>query len=285
MTKNQKAALLMCLSVTLLTSSDALIKHVGNTLPVGQIMFVRGLISCLIFIGILYFTRRALFPAGMFTRKNVFRGGLETLAAIVFLSSLMLMPIAIATTLSWLAPLFLTLFSAIFLSEKVPLVRWGAVIIGFSGVLLVADLGSDGFSWVYILPVLAAIALALRDVVTHTIHHDLHTYYIVFLSVIIFTIAGGIWSLFQWQPLNWQNTTLLAVCAVLTSLSFITQIMAIRLGDLSFVAPFAFFGILIAVIYGVIFWDEVPSLLTITGILLIVGAGFFVVRGESSQQT
>lgn len=274
----------MCLSVTLLTSSDALIKHIGDELPVGQIMFVRGLISCLIFVGVLYFTGRALFPSGMFTQKNFLRGGLETLAAIVFLSSLMLMPIAIATTLSWLAPLFLTLFSALLLSEKVPWIRWLAVIIGFSGVLLIADLGSEGFSWYYLLPVIAAVALALRDVVTHTIHHDLHTYYIVFLSIIIFTIAGAIWSLFQWQPLTWQNTSLLAVCAVLTSLSFITQIIAIRLGDLSFVAPFAFFSILVAVVYGIIFWEEVPTLLTMTGILLIVGAGFFVVRSANTQK-
>lgn len=275
----------MCLSVTLLTSSDALIKHVGNELPVGQIMFVRGLISCLIFVGVLYFTRRALLPSGMFTRKNFLRGGLDTLTAIVFLSSLMLMPIAIVTTLSWLAPLFLTLFSATLLSEKVPLTRWVAVIIGFSGVVLVADLGSEGFSWYYILPVIAAITLALRDVVTHTIHHDLHTYYIVFLSVIIFTVAGGIWSLFAWQPLDWQNTALLAACAVLTSLSFIIQIMAIRLGDLSFVAPFAFFSILVAIVYGIVFWDEVPTFLTLTGILFIVGAGFFVVRSDNAQKT
>lgn len=282
MTNNQRAALLMCLSVTLLTSSDALIKHIGNELPVGQIMFVRGLISCLIFVGVLYFTRRTLLPSGMFTRKNFLRGGLDTLAAIVFLSALILMPIAIATTLSWLAPLFLTLFSATLLSEKVPWLRWVAVIIGFSGVVLVADLGTEGFSWYYILPVIAAIALALRDVVTHTIHHDLHTYYIVFLSVIIFTVAGGMWSLFEWQPLDWQNTALLATCAVLTSLSFIIQIKAIRLGDLSFVSPFAFFSILVAILYGVMFWDEIPSLLTLAGIALIVGAGFFVVRSENT---
>lgn len=274
----------MCLSVTLLTSSDALIKHVGSTLPVGQIMFVRGLISCLIFVGILYFTGRALLPSGMFTRKNLLRGGLETLTAIVFLSSLMLMPIAIATTLIWLSPLFLTLFSAVLLAEKVPVIRWLAVMIGFSGVLLMANPSTVGVSWFYVLPALAAVTLALRDVVTHTIHHDLHTYYIVFLSMIIFTVAGAVWSLFDWQPLDWRNTVLLAACAVLTSLSFIIQIMAIRLGDLSFVSPFAFFSILVATLYGVLFWDEVPSLLTVAGMLLIVGAGFFVVRSEAAAK-
>ncbi len=277
---NLKAAALMCIAMFLLTSSDVLIKQVGEHLAVGQIMLIRSLFACLLFTGFFWYLGKPVMAPAMFARPNVIRAVLDTLLVATFMSGLMLLPIAIVTTLTWLAPLFMTLFSALLLKEQVPLLRWGAVVVGFAGVWMVSDPGDAGLSWFYVLPLLTAVLLAVRDIFTRKIDSRLHAGYIAFFAMLMLALAGAGWSIFDWRPVDTKSVALLAVCAVLVSLSFIAQITAVRMGDLSFVAPFAFSSVLFATVYGIFVWGELPSLFMLAGMGVIVAAGLVVVASD-----
>lgn len=278
MTKNLKAAVLIVLAMAMISSNDAIIKTASESITIGQILFIRGTIACFILGAVITASRRPLLPKAGFSRVNLLRATLETAATLCFVTGLSLLPIATASTLVWTSPLLLTLLAAVVLKEKVVTARWLAVAIGFIGMLFVTQpLGAE-FSVAMTLPLLAAFFVAARDVVTRKIDPGLHSFYITLATLIMVTLTGLIMSMFKWEPIEGKHFLMLSASAVLLTGGFFSQVTAIRMGELSFVSPFAFSGIIVAIILGYLFWGDVPTLLMLTGIALIIGSCWYIVR-------
>ena len=280
MSNNVKAATLIVLAMTMISSNDAIIKTVSENLSIGQILFLRGVMACLMLGIIIKLSGRSLFPRIIFSRVNLLRASLETAATLCFVTGLSLLPIATASTLVWTAPLLLTLLASVFLKERVVPVRWVAVAMGFSGMLLVTQPFGAQFSTAMILPLVAALFVAARDVVTRRIDPGLHSSYITFTTLILVTLTGAILAGFNWKPIRSEYVLMLAASALLLTGGFFLQVTAIRMGELSFVSPFAFSGIVVAIILGYTFWNDVPTPLMFTGIALIVGSCWYVVQSK-----
>jgi len=278
MTRNTKAAALMVLAMAMISTNDALIKSASESLSVSQILFIRGVFACALFAGLIKLRGRPLCPPLITDRANLMRGALEVVTTLCFVTGLSLLPIAIATTLVWTSPILLTVFGALVLKEPVTPTRWLAVVAGFAGVLLITRPFGGGFSAAMILPLTAAFVLALRDTVTRRIDPRLGTLNVTLTTLVMVTASGGVLSFFAWHPVDGSHMLKLPIAAGLLAFGFFFMIEAVRLGDLSFVAPFTFSAVVAALVLGYFVWDEVPGPATFAGVVLIVAACVHILR-------
>ena len=282
MNPNVRAALLAILGMALISSNDVIVKLSSEHLGVGQLLFVRGTLGVLFFSVLIKTSGRSLDPRVFLVKTNVLRATCECCATLLFVLALSILPIAIVSTLAWTSPIFLTIAAALVLSEKVSIGRWLAVLIGFVGVVLVTNPFSGEFSWVMILPLMTAVFVCLRDLLTRKMQSNLHSLHVIYVSLIIVAVAGGVLSIFDWRPLEPAVVTWLGLSALLLGLGFLSHVSAVRLGELSFIAPFSFTGILVSVSYGYLIWGELPTGLMFLGIGLIIAAGIYILTSQQS---
>lgn len=283
MNRNTKAAGLMVLAMAMISTNDALIKSASETLSVSQILAVRGIIACLVFGSLIKLSGRPLFPRLMLNGANLLRGALEVITTLCFVTGLSLLPIAVATTLVWTSPILLTVVGALLLKEPVTRSRWAAVLAGFAGVVLITQPFGAGFSAAMLLPLAAAFVLAIRDFVTRKIDPRLGSFTITLTTLMLVTVCGAVLSWFDWRPLQQLQVVKLAFSAVLLAFGFYCMIKAVRIGDLSFVAPFTFTAILMALLLGYFVWRDVPTPFMLAGVALIVGACIYIFRHDQSR--
>jgi len=270
----------MMLAMTLLSSNDVFMKLSSAHMGVGQMLFIRGLFAVAVFSFALRVTGRPVISQSARSKWVVLRALCECGITICFVTGLSLLPIATASTLVWTSPIFLAVVAAVVLKEHVTMVRWLAVLVGFTGVVLIANPASAEFSPAMLLPLAAAALISIRDLVTRQLDNRLHSLYVTWTTLVAVTIAGLLISLLDWKPVAVTQVIWLAASAIFLSSAYFFQIRAVRLGELSLVAPFSYTGIIVAVFYGFVVWSELPSMAMIFGILLIVSSGLYILSNQ-----
>lgn len=281
MSDNRSALLLVMLSVTLLAAGDAVVRLLGESLHVGQVIAYRGvLLMVMLAVGLMLAGHR-LRRETVLNKWSLIRGLAETVTTYTFFISIQFIPIATATTIVFIFPVMLTLVSIPLYVEKVGRYRWLAVGMGFFGVMIISNPFGDDFHWAMILPVITAIALVGRDLITRNIPKEITAAEVTLSTAIVTSFFG-----FLSFPLGWGQIVpihygMLPLAAGLVALSFITYVMAIRKGELSIIAPVQYLIILWATFWGALIWQEYPSQSAIFGALLIIASGGLILWRES----
>jgi drug/metabolite transporter (DMT)-like permease len=278
---NIKAAFLIMLGMTLLSSNDVIMKLSAENLGIGQMLFIRGMIAIAIFSLVIRISGRPVISKTIFSKWILLRSLCECGATMFFITGLTMMPIAINATLLWTSPIFLTISAALILKEHVTIVRWLAVLVGFIGMLFIVNPKSSVFSLTMLLPLTAAIFVCARDLITRKkLDPNVHSLYVTWTTLIVVSLSGLLISFFDWRPINVTQIIWLSASAVLMSSAFFFTINAVRIGELSFIAPFSYIGILIAIFYGFVVWNELPSTSMIFGIILIILSGLYILSHQ-----
>ena len=280
MSENRSALLLMALSMTLLAAGDALVRLLGETLPSGQIIGMRGVfLTAFLMIGLRLSGRRPVFTA-LTNRWSLARGLAETVSTYCFFISIQLLPIAISTTVVFIFPVLLTLVSIPLFGEKVGPFRWLAVLMGFAGVVMISAPGGDTFDLALLLPLGTAFGLVARDLFTRKIPAGIDSGTVTLTTAIVTTLLGFASLPFGWVEVTSREVQLLPVAAALVACSFVTYIIAIRRGELSIIAPAQYLVILWATLWGALIWQEMPDTSSIAGGGLIIAAGCLILWRE-----
>lgn len=284
---NLRAAGMVALTMSLFAVSDALVKTLFDRLPVGEVIALRGLLITGLLVGFLLARHRRLILAHLLERVALTRALIEVLVAFAFFKSLALMPLADATVILFGSPIIMTVAAALFLGEKVGLRRWTAVIIGFVGVILVAGPGNQTIGWAALLPLSAAVMVAVRDLITRFVPktHDSTT--VALTTAIAVSIGGwlslpmgsiGLAGAWLWPtPSEWLT---IAASAVLIGIAYNTVVIGYRLGEASFLAPFRYSSIPLAILLSWTVFGDVPSPIMLTGALIITASGVFIFTRE-----
>ena len=192
--------------------NDTCVKAVGDSLPLGQIIAIRGVLTTVTILAIAWWTGLLRHvPPLLIDRRIALRNVGEVGATVLYLTALIQMPIANISAIAQAAPLMITAAGAIFLGEHVGWRRWTAVAIGFFGILVIVRPGADGFN-LYALAALASVALVtLRDVTTRIIPAATPTVAITTVTSIAVMLSGFAISLGEtWRPVGWREALLLA---------------------------------------------------------------------------
>lgn len=282
MSPNLRGALFMMATMACFTFNDTLVKMTEGAVPLFQLIFLRGVLTSLLIVGArgrlgkMHFdiTRRDWALIGL-------RSCAEVTATFLFLSALFNMPLGNATAILQALPLTVTLASAVVLGEAVGWRRMTAIAIGFVGVLLIVKPGAAGFTIWSLYAVGAVCCVTVRDLVTRELSPEVPSISVTLISAMTVMAGAGIVSAFQpWAPVTGADGLLIAGAAIFILGGYYFSIRVMRVGDVSFVAPFRYTGLVCALILGWLVFDEWPDNWTLLGAAIVVGTGAFTLYRE-----
>jgi drug/metabolite transporter (DMT)-like permease len=279
---NFRGAALMAASMACYVANDSMVKLVADNLGLFQIIFLRGVIATVL-LGALALHQKSIFPIlNKHDWKIVaYRLVGEVGATLCYLTALFNMPLANATAILQALPLAVTLGAAVFLAEPVGWRRYMAILIGFAGVLVIVRPGSEGFN-VYSMWALAAVVfIVLRDLSTRQLSPHVPSIFVSLLTSGVIMITGAVMSLFvDWNPVGMGDLKLLGVAALFLIFGYLTSIMTMRVGEISFVSPFRYTALIWAVILGFAVFGDVPDGWTLLGSGIVVLMGIYTFYRE-----
>lgn len=273
---NLKGAALMAYAMAAFALNDTCVKLAARELPLMQVVLLRGLVASLAIGAALVLLRAPLRIDRRDLGLVLLRGLVEAGAAWTFLTALVHMPIADLTAILQALPLAVTLGAAVFFGEPVGWRRWAAIGAGFFGVLLIVRPGTEVFTISSLLGLLTVALAATRDLVTRRLSRGVPTLLVTFTSTAMVTAMGGVLSLGTgWiapVPVHWA----LILCAAIFVTTAVGAIVAaMRVGEVGFVAPFRYAGLVAAMAAGFVVFGEFPDALTLAGAAIVVGSGAF----------
>ena len=284
MTKNLYGALFMTLSMFGYASTDAFIKFIGLILPLSEILFLRGIVAVFLLFLLTYIRNEFFIKIKKNQYKYLFLRIFGDIGCtILFLTALINMKIANATAILQCLPLALTFCASLFLKERVGWRRWSAIIIGFFGVLIIIKPNSEDFNYYSLLAIGAVFFIVLRDLSTKKLDQSIPSTFISLVTAASVTLTGLLFAPFQvWVIPSIEIFGALSATAIFLILGILFNVMCMRIGEVGFVVPFRYSIILFAIIYGAIFYNEIPDLPMIFGTFIIIVTGLYTFYREKS---
>lgn len=274
----------MLLAMASFSIGDSILKHINSQMPLGQILFTRGLFA----IVILYVIARKkghLRPLSKVANTPfVLRLFGEVLATFFFFTALFQIPLANAAAIMQALPLTVTLGAAYFLGESIGWRRIVAILIGFIGVIFVIQPGLEGFNVYSLYCLMAVAACTLRDLSTRKLDRDTPTLFVSLITVAVVAMGGGLLGFTEtWVDLTFEILATLAIASIFLITGFIGIISAMRVGEVGFVTPYRYSVLIFAILIGIVFFDEIPNSLTIFGSVIIVASGIYTIYRERQR--
>ena len=272
----------MLLACALFVIGDSIFKLLGRTLPLGEMLFVRGLMSLpVIFLMAAYAGALAGLGAAVREPRVLIRALLEIPSTALFFAALIQMRYSDAVAIHQVAPLTVTAGAALFLGQPVGWRRWLAALAGFVGVLVVIRPGAGAFNWPALVMLGAVGAITAREMVARGIGPQIPTVLVALVSIAAVGVAGLLfWPFEHWVPLGIGGSLLIAVAAASSTGGYYWSVEALRRGEVAAVMPFRYSLIPYGVISGIVVFGEWPDLTTLTGIAIVLGAGLYTLHRE-----
>ena len=276
------AIVAMLVSTLCYLGGDTLVKIATDSLPVPQIIAIRGLFTALLVMAAAAASGVLRYWSHMLAPRILLRGGFDAVTTLMFTYALANMRIADATAIINAVPIAATVLAVVFLRERVSHFRWLAIVAGFLGVLLVMQPDANGFNVYGFLALGAMISVAGREVITRGISVDVPSLIVTLCSAAAVGAAGAVASLATatWEPVGYFELGILAVAAVFLFGAYHFSVVAVRLGEVSLVSPFRYAIIVWGLGVGYFVWGDVPGWSALAGMALIVAAGLYVIRSE-----
>lgn len=280
--KALRAGLFMVLAMGSFVFNDTIIKVVGPSLPVGELIAVRGFMAMLIIAAICAHQGVLQDVPKIANRRVILRNIFDLLSTIAFVTALMHMQIANLTAVMQAVPLAVALLSMVFLKEQVGLRRMAAIVLGFIGVLMIVKPSAATFNLYDMLALIIVFCVAVRDLLTKRIPVRIPTFVVALGNAGFVTVGGAMLCAFQgvkW-PEAWQFG-LLALAACCLASGYLFMVATLRLGELSGTAPFRYSIMVFAIISGIVVFREFPDWIATLGMVLIVATGLYAAHREA----
>lgn len=281
---NLRAAGLMTAGIVAFCLNDAVVKHLSGHLPVGEIMGLRGVCMVALLPALL---RPMALRLTLPDRWAVARGLCEVGVAFCFLLALHVLPLGDTYTLYFAAPVMLTAVVALTGREAVGAQRWLAVAAGFLGVLVVIG-PPRAWTLAAALPLGAAALSVVRDLATRRCAPGLGAGTVAMTTAVLVGAAGLATVPAGWLVPSGAQVAWAALAAVGAGLGYVLFVAGLRLGDVSFVAPFRYAAIPVAMGLDIAIWDAVPQVRMAAGAAVIIASGLTILwcerrRGRGRQ--
>lgn len=292
MRPTDRTGLAIALSLVALTLFDAMglvIKHLSATYSAAELSAWRNLFGIIPAIIALSLSRQWHGAGRRFRMRQwklaLGRGAVVTLAQLCFYLALGQMAFATASTITYANALFMTALAVPLLGERVGWMRWSAVSIGFVGVVLVMNPGSDTFTPIALLPLGAAVFYALVGVTARMMDDDVPSALInvyssiasLFGAFLIAMAFGGFSPIQSGTDMAW-----IMAMGGFGGTAVLCLVVSYRMTEQSNLAPFSYFGIPLAFVLGWLFFDETPWDALFPGAVLIAAGGLLIIWRERS---
>lgn len=280
-------------AVFALSLGDALIKFSSNEFVVWQIFVMRSLIVLpilLVYLAVKSPEALKSYPAFGWT---VLRSTMLVCMWIVYYLALPNLDLSIAAAAYYTSPIFITIFSSIFIGDKISKLGWGAVFVGFVGVLLILRPKAGDFNLYACLPIISAVLYALSMILTRTKCKSVHPLMLsvslnsgfviaglgVTLMIELFSIEARSGFFFgQWIGMGQEEWLSMGLLAMAILIGSVGAAIAYQKGPPSVIGIFDFTYVGFALVWGVILFGEIPDIISLAGMAMIVSAGVMSLR-------
>lgn len=279
---NIRGAIYMSVAMAGFTANDTITKFVSASMNMGQVMLIRGIFATLLIVllawsqGALTKPRQALHPLVLLRAVS------EAAATTAFLMALTHIPLATTSAVLQALPLAVTMGAALVFGEEVRWRRWLAIAFGFTGVLIIVRPGTDGFNFYATWALVSVLCCTVRDLATKRLPREVPTLLASTVTSIVVMTCGLllIEPMGGWSPTSWASLGLLAAAAALLLIGYQCIIHAMRMAEISYVAPFRYTSLLWAILLGFLTFGDVPDRLMVLGSAIIVGSGLYTIYRE-----
>ncbi len=299
---NPKGIIFILFAMLIFSVQDSIMKYIVTFVSLYEVYLIRTLVSLTIILLFLKLTKKPIifksqYPLLTFCRVILFFFGFS-----FFYVSLTVLPLATATALFFVTPFLITIFAKFFLKEQIGPRRWLAVIIGFIGVYVILNPDFGNFDYMSLTPILCAFCYSLSMIIIKitsekdSVYTQTFTFYIgaIIISVIFYFLIGdGQYNtsnhpssqfIFREWFTDLENSILLMIATGFTaSVAFVFIFSAYRVASPAVVSPFEYSILIWSSLSGWFFFNEIPDLRTIIGIILIVLGGIYIFIREKAQ--
>jgi drug/metabolite transporter (DMT)-like permease len=277
MRDNGRGVLAMMAAMFALTCNFAFVKLAGASLPVGEVLFLRGLVASALIALAMFVTGAHRRLRSVLHRTVLLRTVFESASAVVFVIALMTSPLADATVILQAMPLVITAGAALWLGEAVSWRRWAAIGVGLIGVVIVIRPGFAAFEWASLLLLTAVLLSSFRDLATRRVPEGIPTMLVAVVALSTLSLVGLSFALFEdWVVPDSQALFQVGGSGVLLSVGLFFVVLSMRRGELSIIAPFRYSAVLWAVLLGYFWWSETPDVFTLAGAVIIAASGVYI---------
>ena len=250
--------------------------------PVGQVLFLRFFIGFIPIFFIIPKDRLLDFYKTSRPGLHAFRAICGALAIIALFYGLRELPLADVVSLTFGGPIFVTVASIFFLSEKVGIKRWSAVLIGFIGMLLIVQPAFIEINYYYIAPIIFCVFFACVAISVRSLSKTEPNYTIAFYFTLLCTVLGLITIIRgDWVLPNKIDLLIFIIMGLCGSIANLLLTQSYRLAEASLVTPIKYLSLIFAIVFGFMIWSEVPKILTLFGALLVVMSSLIIFTRES----
>jgi drug/metabolite transporter (DMT)-like permease len=280
LTQNQIGVLYMIASVVCFSVMDICIKWL-NYYPIGEVFFDR------FFIGlfpILFIIPRDQIFTFYKTKRPVlhtFRAITGSLAIIALFFGLRELPLADVISLTFGGPIFVTIASILFLSEKVGIKRWAAVLLGFVGMILIIQPAFVDLNYYYLSPILFCIFFSCVAISVRSLSKTEPIYRIAIYFTVLNCLLGLATLPYGWIVPSGEDVAIFIIMGVCGSIGNLLLTQSYRISEASLVTPIKYLSLVFAIIFGFLIWSEIPKFLTLIGATLVVISSSIIFIRES----
>ena len=269
----------MFLSVCAFSLMDLVVKW-SNGYPLGQVLFFRGFFGIVFYFFVIprdrfhnfYVTKRA----GLHFLRCL--SGLIALVAIFI--ALRSLPLATVVSISFAAPIFTTIFSIFLLYEKVGIYRWLAVIIGFIGILVITEPGISSLNIYYIFPIIFCLGLSYVAIAIRQLSTTEPVWLISFYFSLSITLLSFLTIPYGWVMPDLKDFLILSMIGIFGGVANLWLGQSYKYSEVSLVTPLKYLALLFAIIFGYFIWNEIPTIKTLFGALLVIVSTMIIFRRE-----
>ena len=286
MSENFRGAVLMMICMGAFVLNDAFVRLAGDSLPLAQILFFRSILTTIALLLVAFYT-------GVFKLKVshqdkwliFFRSVTEALTAYFFLTAVLNMPFANVTAILQILPMTVTVAAAIVFQEKVGVFRISLIMLGFFGVILIINPTQDGFNKYAGYALISVLSITTRDLLSRKLSVDVPTLIpTVSASLGVFLFSILLITKTAFQPLDLQNSFFILAAAFFIIFGYYTAVLVMRSGEISFISPFRYTAVLLALMVGFVFFDEQPDGIAFLGMTIVIISGIALMMKNNSVQ-
>ena len=282
MIKNQNylGGICMILSVLFFSLMDVLIK-ITHEYDVGQVMFSRALFGLIPIFFLIPKNKIRNFYKTKYKSLHWWRSAIGAVAMYAIFVGLRNLELAEVTSMAFSGPIWVVIFSILFLGEKVRMKRWIAVGLGFVGVLIISKPGFDNLNFYYIYPIIFTLGFAGVSIFIRKLTLVGEP---VYLIAFYFSICSAIFGLFTlpfggWIMPSSYDFGLLILIGLFGSIANLLLTKSYQLAEISLTTPLKYLSLVFAIIFGFYIFNEIPTIYTLSGAgLIVISSAIIFVR-------
>jgi len=275
-----QGAILATAAFTMFAIHDVIIKFLGNTYSVFQIIFFATVFSFIPVSAIMLTDKKS----GSFRPNNTILIGIRSILQVIGFScaffSFTVLELAEAYSLLFITPLLITVLAVVFLGEIIKFRRILAVTVGFLGVLIILRPGFSQLEVGHLTALLAALCSSIASIIVRKIGHSERSASLILVPMFTTVVFIGLLLPKYFIPPTIFDLWAMALIGIISTISQLTLIAAYRLSEAGVIAPFQYTQIIWAILFGYIFFNEMPYFFILLGGSLVVGSGIFIIWRE-----